>query len=129
MPWPFTLAVFFDDDVQWTCVVTSSVDPSLKVPVAVSCDVCPMASVTVDGVTAIDERVAFDTVRVVDPWTPEKVAEMVVVPTATPVARPWLPAALEIVAAAVLDEAQVTWVVRLCVVASLNRPVAWNWSR
>ncbi|GAO03349.1 hypothetical protein PSR1_02233 [Anaeromyxobacter sp. PSR-1] len=48
------------------------------------------------------------TVNVVEPVIPESVAEIAVVPAATVVASPYG----EIVAAAVLDEAQVTCVVR-----------------
>ena len=44
---------------------------------------------------------------------------MVGVPAATAVARPFEPAAFEIVAKVVLDEAQVTSVVRLCWVPSV----------
>jgi hypothetical protein len=52
------------------------------------------------------------TVRVVCPTTPESVAETTEVPLATPVANP---EAL-IVAAAVVAEAHVTWLVMSCVV-------------
>src|SRR5437667_6247745 len=78
------------------------------------------------GVTAIEVRVAAVTVSVVLPETPPKVAVIVVVPAATDVARPCDPPALLIVATAVLDELQVTWVVRSCVVLSLKVPVAVN---
>ena len=54
------------------------------------------------------------TVRVVEPVISLSVAEMVVVPVATAVARP---AALT-VATALLEEAQVTWLVMSCVLAS-----------
>src|SRR5207245_10552326 len=47
-------------------------------------------------------------------------------PAATDVAKPCEPPALLIVATAVLDELQVTWVVRSCVVLSLKVPVAVN---
>src|SRR5207247_9688111 len=65
-------------------------------------------------------------VSVVLPETPPKVAVIVVVPAATDVARPCDPPALLIVATAVLDELQATWVVRSCVVLSLKVPVAVN---
>ncbi len=67
------------------------------------------------GVTSIVDRVAAVTVSVVLPETPPKVAVIVVVPAATDVARP----ALSIVAKAVFEELQVTWVVKSCVVKSL----------
>jgi len=62
----------------------------------------------------------------VQPLTPPLVAEIVVLPTAEVVARPFEPAVLLTVAAAVLDDAQVTWVVRSCVELSENTPVAVN---
>ena len=80
-------------------------------PVAVNCCVAPFATEGLAGVTEIEARTAAVTVSVVEPVTPERVAEMVDVPTPTPVARPWLPAALETVAAGRLDDAQVTVVV------------------
>ena len=55
---------------------------------------------------------------VVDPLIALTVAEMLVIPAATGVARPSLPAALLTVAIAVLLEFHVTWVVMSCVVAS-----------
>ena len=58
------------------------------------------------------------TVSVLLPFLPASVAEMVVVPAEAPVARPL---AL-IVATAVLDEAQVTWLVRFCVLPSNTSP-------
>jgi hypothetical protein len=54
------------------------------------------------------------TVRVVLPVTPLKVAEMVVLPALTPVARP----ALVMVAMLVLDDAQDTWLVMFWVLLS-----------
>jgi hypothetical protein len=58
---------------------------------------------------------AGSTASVVFPVTVPEVAEMVVVPTATVVARP--PAAM--VAVAVLDDAQVAEAVRFCVEPSV----------
>jgi hypothetical protein len=78
------------------------------------------------GVIAIDVSVAAVTVRVVDPDTLPEVAVTVVEPVATEVASPLEPAALLIVAAPVLDELQVTAVVRFCVVLSEYFPVAAN---
>src|SRR2546425_6840954 len=60
------------------------------------------------------------------PETPPKVAVIVVVPAATDVARPFDPLALLIVATPGLDELQVTWVVRSCIVLSQKVPVAVN---
>ncbi len=58
------------------------------------------------------------TVSVAVPETLPDVALMVVDPAATAVASPCEPAALLIVATPVLDELQVTTVVRICVVLS-----------
>ena len=54
------------------------------------------------------------------------VALMVVVPASTPEAKPLEPAALLIVATAVLDELQVTDAVSICVVPSEYVPEAVN---
>jgi hypothetical protein len=70
------------------------------------------------GVTEIDVSVAGVTVSEVDPDTLPDVAVIVVEPAATEVASPLEPAALLIVAMPVLDELQVTVVVRFCVVLS-----------
>ena len=53
----------------------------------------------------------YVTVKTVFPLTPLNVAEMVVVPIPTALARPCEPEVLEMVATVVLDEVQVTWVV------------------
>jgi hypothetical protein len=66
------------------------------------------------GVTAIETSVAAVTVRVVEPEMLPEVALMVVVPAFNAEARP---AAL-IVPVAVLEEAQVTLLVRFCVLLS-----------
>jgi hypothetical protein len=71
------------------------------------------------GVTEIDTRLAAVTVRLVLPEMDPLVAEMVVLPAAAELARPCEPAALLIVAALVLLEAQVTWVVRFWVELSV----------
>ena len=52
------------------------------------------------------------TVSTVEPLMLPRVAEILAVPTATAVASPFEPAALETVATAGVSEAQVTWVVR-----------------
>ena len=78
--------------------VKSSVVPSEKVAVAVSCTSNPAGTVGFTGVTPIDTRVASDTVTEVDPSTPSRLAVMVEDPGATPVSCPRLPAALDTVA-------------------------------
>ena len=64
----------------------------------------------------MDCSVAAFTVNVVEPKTLPKVAVIVLLPTATEVARPLKFAALLIVAVTVLEELQVTDVVMSCVV-------------
>jgi hypothetical protein len=64
------------------------------------------------GVTAIDTSVAAFTVSDVEPDILPDVAVIVVDPAATEVARPFEPVALLIDATPVLDELQVTVVVR-----------------
>ena len=68
------------------------------------------------GVTNMDTSVAWVTVNVVDPDMLPDVAVIVVEPAATDVAKPLEPAALLILAKPVVDEFQVTAVVRSCVV-------------
>jgi hypothetical protein len=78
------------------------------------------------GVTAIEDRVAFVTVRVVVPETAPRVALIVVEPAATDVASPLEPAVLLIVATGTDEELHVTNDVIFCVVASEYVPVAVN---
>ena len=59
-----------------------------------------------------------DTVKVVDAETPPTAAVIVVVPTATDVARPFVPAALLMVAIEVTDEVQLADCVRSCLLLS-----------
>jgi hypothetical protein len=66
------------------------------------------------------------TVSVVLPVTPDNVADMVVLPADTPVASPLPLGGFVIVATAVLDDAQVTWLVIFCVLRSEEVPVAVN---
>jgi len=84
----------------------------------VNCWVVPPAIEAERGDTEIDVSVAAVMVRVVEPEMLPDVARIVVDPAATDVARPLEPAALLIVAAAVLEEFQVAVAVRFCVVPS-----------
>ncbi len=95
-------------------------------PTATSCNVRPGATVGLAGDTAIDDNVGAATVRVVPPLTPDRLAEMVLDPVATVVASPCEPAAFDIVAAELFDDAHVTDVVRSCVEPSEYVPVAAN---
>jgi len=83
--------------------------------VAANCCVPPLIIEGFAGVTAIETSVGAVTVRVVEPLIDPDVAEIVVVPVPAAVASP----ALEIVAAAVFVEPQVTEPVRFCVLLSL----------
>ena len=58
------------------------------------------------------------TVNVAAPVTKPEAAVIVAAPIPTPVANPWLPAELLIVATAVVEELHVTEVVRFCVLLS-----------
>ena len=80
-------------------------------PVAVNCWVFPAGTDGLAGVTAMETSVGAVTVRVVDPEMLPEVAEIVDDPALSAEARP--PEA--IVAVAVLEEAQVTLLVRFCV--------------
>ncbi len=103
----FIVATPVFDELQVTAVVMFCVVLSENVPVAANCLVVPLAMLGLDGVTAMDTRVAGVTVSVSDPDMLPDVAVIVVEP-----------AALLIVATPVLDELQVTTVVRICVVLS-----------
>jgi hypothetical protein len=74
------------------------------------------------GVTLIETRIAFVTVRRVVPETDPEVAVMIVEPAVAPTAKP----SPSIVAIAVLDELQVTVADRSCMVPSVKTPVAAN---
>jgi hypothetical protein len=104
---------------QVTDVVRFCVVLSVYVPVAANCWVRPLAMLEPAGVTAIETSVAGVTLRVTPGLiTLPRVAVIVDVPTDVPVASPCVPDAFEIVAALPLA-AQVTDVVRFCVVLSV----------
>ena len=108
-------ATAVDDDFQVTAVVRFCVELSEYVPVAVNCWVVPLTMLELAGVTAMDTSVAEVTISVAVPETLPDVAVIVDEPAATDVANPFEPAALLIAATAVLDDFQVTPVVRFCV--------------
>ena len=121
-PAALIVAMVVSDVLHVTVLVMFCVEVSLNVPVAVNCCVLPAATDGFAGVTAIDTRVAFVTVNVVEPTTLPLVAVIVEVPAFTAVARP----AAFIVATVVVPDAHVTLAVRSCVELSLNVPVAVN---
>ena len=98
-------------ELQVACLVMSCVVLSEKVPVAVNCCMVPAAIDGFAGVTAMEVNVAAVTVSTVEPVWLESVAETLVVPTPSPVARPRDPLALEMVATDVVLEDQRTWLV------------------
>jgi hypothetical protein len=59
-----------DEEIQLAEVVKSSVVPSEKFPVALSCTVVPLAIEELCGFTVIEVRIADVTVTVVEPVTP-----------------------------------------------------------
>jgi hypothetical protein len=77
--------------------------------VAVNCCVVPSAMLGIGGVSAIDTKVAGDTVKVTGAEVMAPFAAVMrLVPAATDVARPLEPAALLIVATDAVAEAQVS---------------------
>jgi hypothetical protein len=111
-------------ELQVTDVVRFRVLLSEKVPVAVNCWVTSSAIEGAEGVTARETSVAEVTVRPVEPLTLPKVAVMVVEPTAKPLANPWLPATLLMLATVAALELHSTAVVTSCVLPSVYVPTA-----
>ena len=106
----FTVAAAGFEEVHVTESVIFVVEASVYVPVAVYCSVLPMAIDSLPGLTAIDTSSAAVTVIpefVLSEIVP-RIAEIVTVPTACPVARPSEPAVLLIVVIPVLEEIHVT---------------------
>ncbi len=116
-------------DVQVTLPVRSCLLPSEYVAWAARVNVVPSATVGAAGLMSIVCGTAFETTKVavaVTGLVAPKEAVMTVEPSATPLARPLLPAALEMVAAAGVADVQATVSVRSCRVASVKKPVAVN---
>jgi len=86
-----TVAMVSPVEIQVTSLVILRVDLSSHVPVALSCWVAPTATLSGDGVTAIDSSFAPLTASNVDPDTPSKVAVIVVDPALMGVATPAVP--------------------------------------
>ena len=121
-PWLFSTATNIFDVCQRTCEVISRLVPSEYVPVAVNCWLSPTGRLRLAGATAMEDKVAELTVRIVVPETVPEVAVMVGAPAAKAVARP----VLLTVATDVFEEFQVTCVVISRLVPSENVPVAVN---
>ena len=99
------------EEVHVTALVRFCIVLSEYVPVAVNCCVAPAMMMGLAGVTAMEINVVAVTVSVVALERLPNVAVIIVVPAATPVARP----ALDMVALLVFDELHVTDPVRFCV--------------
>ncbi len=112
-------------DVVKTCVL-----PSVKVPVALNCaELLPLEreTETEAGSTVIDTNTAEVIVKTaLFDVIPEKLAVMVVVPSALDVASPFEPDVLLIVATPVFEEFQVTNDDKSCLELSVNVPMAMN---
>ena len=107
-----TVATEVVADAQVTEVVTSWVELSAYVPVAVNCCVVPSAISGFVGVTVVEINAAGDTVNVTGAEVMAPIAAVIpLVPAATGLTRPLEPVALLIVATEVVTDAQVTEVV------------------
>ena len=93
---------------------------------AVNCLAKSKVIVGLAGLTAIEVKVGFVTVKVVEALLPSRLAVMRLLPTATGVARPLEPLAVLIVTTEGVAEIQVTEDVKFCVVLSEYIPVAEN---
>ena len=90
--------------------------------------VVPNAMDGLGGFTVIETSATMLTVRVVEAEIEPDVAEMLELPVATLVAKPWLPSALLMVATEPSDESHWTEPVMFCVLPSVKVPVAANCS-
>src|SRR5262249_22990514 len=102
------VATVVSDDAHVACVVTSCVDSSEYIAIAMNCWVCPATTLGKVGMIMIISRTTGVTVSTVEPTTPAIVALIVDVPVLTAVATPTVGAAFEMVATEVALEAQVT---------------------
>jgi hypothetical protein len=82
------VATDVSEDCHVTCLVTSTVLPDARTPIAVYCCVPPAVIDEFVGSIEIDLRSATETVKLVDPERRLAVALMVVLPGATPVTSP-----------------------------------------
>jgi hypothetical protein len=114
------LATEVSEESQATAEVMISVLPSEYVPVAVNCREVPAAIERLDGVTAMDFRVAEVTVTVTAGLVAPPIAAVICTdPVEPPRTRP-----APTLAIPELEELQVALEVTSCVVPSLNLPTA-----
>ena len=110
------------EDDQMTELVTSCMLPSLKVPAALNCCICPVATVGFGGMTVSETRAAGLTVTPAEPVMLADVAMIFAVPALSACARP--EALTEMVVGAL--ELHVTDEVMSRDVPLLNSPSALN---
>lgn len=120
------VATAVTEEVQLTELVRSSVELSLKTPVALKVSVRPVGMPGLVEVTPIETRVAPVTVRLVDADKPPREAVIVVAPGLTAVAIPTEPGLLLMEAVPALAEFHVTSEEISCFEPSLKLPVAMN---
>jgi hypothetical protein len=125
-PLEFTDATPTFDELQVTCVLRFSVDPSLKLPTAVNCTDPPAATEGLLGVTVIDVSVALVTVNPAVPNWPANRAVIVALPGETPVAKPLVSVESPTVATDEGAEDQDAEPVRFCILPSAKFPIAVN---
>src|ERR1700709_1248269 len=87
-PLPFTEIAVLSEELHADRPVTSCVVPSEKSAVTANCTVKPFASERLNGPSAIEIRVAEETVSVVLALIPPLCAPIVVLPGATGLAKP-----------------------------------------
>lgn len=95
------------DETQVTESVMSCELPSENVPIAMNCWSVPRSKTASAGVTAIESKIAFVTVRVAVEEMLPKLAEIVETPGESPLARPGTPPTL-MLATATFAEIQFT---------------------
>ena len=127
IPVDFITATDGSDELQvtWLVIVMFGLG-GVKVPIAVNCCEFPSVMLEFAGVTAIEVSVAFVTASAAVPRCPAKLAEIIVLPGAIPVATPPLLEPFPTVAAEGDEEVQFTVDVRSSGVPSANIPVATN---
>src|SRR3984957_13553114 len=106
--------------------VTSCVEPSLKVAVALNCCVVPSGRAGFAGVTSTEIITAEVTDSALDPPTEPTLAVMFAIPWVTLLATPAEGPSLLIVATAGVSELHCTVPVMFCVLPSVKVPVAVN---
>src|SRR5439155_8429840 len=107
-----------------TTLPSAWVDPSLKVPRALNCSQYLTGTLGFEGVMAMEERTADETVSVAVPVTPRIAAETSALPVVRVCTLPAEPGWLEMVAIEESEMVQSTSAVRSCEDPSENEPVA-----